>query len=135
MIQNIVPVTSETLAGEIAKIKFEGYKFITMTCVEMDANTVDVIYHFDKEYQLKNFRLTVSKDAAIPSISHIFMAAFLVENEIQDLFDVKFSGLIIDFKRTLYFDDKPQTAPLCRYTVNQIKSPETTEAQEPQTAK
>jgi hypothetical protein len=52
------------------------------------------------------------------------MAAFLAENEIQDMFHLKFKGLIIDFNRTLYFDDNAQTAPLCRYTVSQIKSPE-----------
>jgi len=70
----------------------------------------------------------------IPSISNIYMAAFLAENEIQDLFNVKFSGLVIDFKRTLYFDDALQTAPLCRYSVNEIKQKESDVIQNPEEA-
>ena len=129
MIENIVPVTPETLAGEIAKVKYEGFKFVTLTCVELDASTVDIIYHFDRDYKLKNFRLTIPKNMNVPSISHIYMAAFLAENEIQDLFNMKFSGLVIDFKRTLYFDDALQAAPLCRYSVNEVKPPESAETQ------
>jgi ech hydrogenase subunit D len=127
MIENVVSVNPETLVGEIAKAKYEGYRFVTMTCVELDADKVEIIYHFDKNFILKNYRMTIEKDAAIPSISHIFMAAFLVENEIQDMFHVAFNGLLIDFKRTLYFDDKTERAPLCRYTVSETKSAQSAE--------
>jgi len=131
MLENVVSISPETLVGEIAKTKYEGYRFVTLTCVELDADTVEVIYHFDRDFTLKNIRLKVAKDTDIPSISHIFMAAFLAENEIQDMFHLKFKGLIIDFNRTLYFDDDAQSAPLCRYTVSQTKSPEPELAQSP----
>jgi ech hydrogenase subunit D len=124
MIENVVTVTPGTLIGEIAKAKYDGYRFVTMTCVELDADTIEVIYHFDRNLTLKNYRLNISKCEDIPSISHIFMAAFLVENEIQDFFNVAFSGLIIDFKQTLYLEDEAQRAPLCRYTVSRTASPE-----------
>jgi ech hydrogenase subunit D len=129
MLENVVSVNPEALVGEIAKTKYEGYRFVTMTCVELNADTIEVIYHFDRDFMLKNIRMTAAKGVEIPSISHIFMAAFLVENEIQDMFHVKFNGLIIDFNRTLYFDDEAQTAPLCRYTVSQTKSPEPEQSQ------
>jgi ech hydrogenase subunit D len=131
MLENVVSVSPENLAGEIAKTKYEGYRFVTMTCVELDADTVELIYHFDRDFTLRNIRLTALKNMEIPSISHIFMAAFLVENEIQDMFHLKFNGLIIDFNQTLYFDDETQTAPLCRYTVRQTKSPEPGQSQNP----
>jgi Ni,Fe-hydrogenase III component G len=37
--------------------------------------------------------LTVPKDTLVPSISPVYFAAFLVENEIQDLFGIRFQGL------------------------------------------
>jgi ech hydrogenase subunit D len=131
MLENVVSISPETLAGEIAKAKYDGYRFVTMTCVELDADTVEVIYHFDRDFKLKNYRLAVPKNMCIPSISHIFMAAFLAENEIQDMFHLKFNGLIIDFNQTLYFDDDAQLAPLCRYTVKKIKPPEPEQSQSP----
>jgi ech hydrogenase subunit D len=67
---------------------------------------------------LKHLRLTVAKDAFVPSLSPVFFAAFLVENEIQDLFGVRFQGLVIDYGRTLYFDDEVREAPFCRFVVN-----------------
>jgi ech hydrogenase subunit D len=131
MLENVVSISPESLVGEIAKAKYEGYRFVTMTCVELSADTVEVIYHFDRNFTLKNYRMMVPKNADIPSVSHVFMAAFLVENEIQDMFHLKFNGLIIDFNRTLYFDDDAQSAPLCRYTVSQTKSPEPDQRQNP----
>ena len=117
MKEETIPVTKETVIGETAKIKIEGYRFVTMTCVELDENQVDVIYHFDKNLQLKHFRLTVSKDTLIPSISVVYQSAFLVENEIQDLFGIHFDNLFIDYRRTLYLGGETIAAPFCKFTV------------------
>lgn len=123
MLENVVSVTPEILADESAKIKYQGYKFITMSCVEKDASHVEIIYHFDRELKLKHFRLTVPKDTVIPSISNVYLTAFLVENEIQDLFNVRFSGLVIDFNRTLYLEDEVKDIPFCRYTLAETDMP------------
>jgi ech hydrogenase subunit D len=107
------------ILGEAARAKAEGYRLVTLTCVELDATSVDLLYHFDRNFELKHLRLTVPKDALVPSITPIYFAAFLVENEIQDLFGVRFQGLVIDYDRTLYLDEEVRTAPpFCRYVVN-----------------
>lgn len=111
-------VTPETVAGEAAKIKYEGYRLVTLSCVEIDGGHVEILYHFDKNLVLRHFRLAAAKETVIPSISTVFSAAFLAENEIQDLFDVRFSGLIIDFNRTLYLDGPGAKVPFCRYSVS-----------------
>jgi hypothetical protein len=49
--------------------------------------------------------------------SAIYFAAFLVENEIQDLFGIRFSGLAIDYQRTLYGEESTRITPFCKYTV------------------
>ena len=126
MLENVLPVTLETLLDEAAKIKFSGYKLVTLSWVERDPATVEVLYHFDRDFQLKHLRLSTPRDAAIPSISSIFSAAFLVENEIQDLFGLSFNGLIIDFKRTLLLENGTRLGPLCRYSTAGPAPAETT---------
>ena len=117
MIENVIPVTLETLLDETVKIKFSGAKFVTLSCVETDAKTVDILYHFSRDYELTHFRVNVPKNIAVPSISHIYACAFLAENEIQDLFNISFTNLSIDFKRTLFLENGIRSGPLCRYSV------------------
>jgi ech hydrogenase subunit D len=124
MKEETILVTKETVIGETAKIKIDGYRFVTMTCVELDENQVDVIYHFDKNLQLKHFRFTVPKDTLIPSISVVYQSAFLAENEIQDLFGIHFDNLIIDYRRTLYFEGETSAVPFCKFTVKRKEKSE-----------
>jgi ech hydrogenase subunit D len=117
MQEEVIFVSSDILVGEVAKIKVEGFRFVTMSCVELDGNTVNILYHFDKDLTLKHLRLTASKDSAVPSISSVYFAAFLVENEIQDFFGIRFKGLVLDYERTLYLDEEVKIKPFCRYTL------------------
>lgn len=117
MIEQVTAVSAENVVGETAKMKVAGYRFVTLSCVEIDETTVDILYHFDREYQLKHLRLTVPKDAPVPSISPVYFAAFLVENEIQDLFGIRFQGLAIDYDRTLYLEAEVKKTPFCKYVV------------------
>jgi ech hydrogenase subunit D len=117
MQEEVIFVSSETLVGEAAKIKVEGFRLVTMSCVELDGDTVDILYHFDKDLTLKHLRLTASKDSAVPSISSVYFAAFLVENEIQDFFGIRFKGLVLDYERTLYLDSEVKIKPFCKYSV------------------
>jgi ech hydrogenase subunit D len=117
MLDAISPVSLDTVVGESAKLKAGGYRFVTMSCTALDDNSVDIVYHFDKNLQLRNLRLTAAKNAAVPSISTVYFAAFLVENEIQDLFGIRFEGLVIDYERTLYLDGEVTVTPFCKYAV------------------
>jgi len=115
--EEVISVSSDVLVGEVATAKVQGFRFVTMSCVELDGNSVDILYHFDKDLALKHIRLTVLKDSAVASISPVYFAAFLVENEIQDLFGIHFKGLVFDYRRTLYLDEEVKVTPFCRYTV------------------
>jgi ech hydrogenase subunit D len=117
MIEQVMAISPENVVGETAKMKVEGYRFVTLSCVELDETTVDILYHFDREFQLKHLRLTVPKDCPVPSISPVYFAAFLVENEIQDLFGIRFQGLAIDYDRTLYLEAEVKKTPFCKYVV------------------
>ncbi|MEZ4576436.1 MAG: NADH-quinone oxidoreductase subunit C [Desulfobacterales bacterium] len=66
---------------------------------------------FPRDYELTHFRVNVPKNIAVPSISHIYACAFLAENEIQDLFNISFTNLSIDFKRTLFLENGIRSGP------------------------
>lgn len=117
MIENLVDITNDQLLGEVQKLKYDGYRFVTSTCVDNGDGTIDVIYHFDKNYEMKNLKLKVPKDEEIDSISKIYFCSILVENEMSELFGLKVSGMAIDYGgKMLLSDDTPEN-PMAR---NQI---------------
>jgi ech hydrogenase subunit D len=118
MLGEVISVSLDDMIEKVAKKKVEGYRFVTMSCAQLDENTIDILYHLDKDLKLINFRLTVPKNAAVPSISPVYFAAFLVENEMQDLFDIRFTGLVIDYERTLYLEEEVKITPFCKYSIS-----------------
>ncbi len=118
MREEVIPVTLETVVGKTLDMKKDGYRLVTLSCVELDPDTVDILYHFDKDLDLRHLRLTIPKGEAAPSISLVYFSAFLVENEIQDQFGIRFEGLVLDYDRTLYLEEEVQGAPYCRITVS-----------------
>lgn len=122
----VIPVRPDTLVGEVARLKAEGYRFVTISSAVADAQAIDILYHFDMNLTLKHLRLTVAKDSSVPSITAVYPAAFLVENEIQDLFGIAFEGLAVDYKRTLYLEEEVKVTPFCRYTATQAPPVEQT---------
>lgn len=134
MREEIIPVGAEALVGEVAKLKVQGYRLVTLSCTELDATAVDILYHFDKGLGLKHLRLTAAKTIPVPSISPVFFAALLVENEIQDFFGLQFEGLVVDYRGTLYLEEESLKMPFCRFsirTTGKEEQPPAEPAQEP----
>jgi len=117
MLEDLLPIGIDNLLRETAALKIAGYRLVTLTCTALDENHCDILYHFDRGLALKHLRLEIASETVVPSISPLYFAAFLVENEIQDLFGIRFSGLAIDYERTLYGDEKTRITPFCKYTV------------------
>jgi len=126
MLHDVTCVSRETLVGEVAKIKVQGYRFVTLSCAQRDEDAFDIFYHFDQNLALKNLKLSVSKEVPVPSITPVYIAAFLVENEIQDLFGIIFDGLVVDYRRTLYLEKEIKAAPFCRRTEGKTAGSEAT---------
>ncbi len=121
MIDHIEDITAETLIGKVEALKKEGYRLVTMTATDLDAETVDLLYSFDKDLALMHLRLSAKKNAPAKSISGVYFAAFLVENEIREQFGLTFEGLVLDFGGALLLEDSVRPTPLCRYTVVEAK--------------
>ncbi|GAB6176982.1 NADH-quinone oxidoreductase subunit C [Desulfobaculum senezii] len=109
MIENLKEVTKETVANEILMLKNDGYRLVAMSCTEVDDDTVDILYHMDKDLELVNLRMMAEKAKPVPSISGIYFCAMLSENEMRDQFALDFDGLVLDFNRSLLLDEEIST--------------------------
>lgn len=80
----------------------EGWRYVQILAVNKD-DGVDLVYSYMLDGELDNVVISdVARDAVIPSISDIFLEAFVCENEIHDLFGVRFEGIAIDFLGNFY---------------------------------
>ncbi len=113
------PVAPAQLVAEVTKLKADGYRLVTMSSVEIDAENMEILYHFDKDLKLTNLRLSLKKGGSVPSISGVLFTAFLVENEIRDQFGVSFEGLVVDYQGKLLNETvlTTTTSPFCRMQV------------------
>lgn len=111
MKDSTISITPDQVVGACARMKAQGYRFVTMTCTALDENELEILYHFDKDFELSHLRLNISCDSHLPSISAVYFCAFLVENEIRDLFGLRFQGLPLDYAGTLYLDEEVKDAP------------------------
>ncbi|MEI6564289.1 MAG: NADH-quinone oxidoreductase subunit C [bacterium] len=111
MLNNVSEIALDHISTEVWKLKQDGYRFVTMTCCDR-GESHDILYHFDKNYQLKHLRVTLPKGTALPSISSIFFAALLVENEMKDLLGVVVNGMAIDFQGHFMIAEGCPTTPL-----------------------
>jgi ech hydrogenase subunit D len=103
-------VSPENILSEVAARLPMGYRFVTMTCTDL-GTAHDLLYHFDRDFHLETLRMTLPRGQKPPSISVIYSAALLVENEIQDLFGIRFSGLVLDYQGRLLLSEGAPAAP------------------------
>lgn len=89
----------------VARTHFEaGYRFITLTVVNLGEGGLDIIYHYDKNLEMKHYRVTVPAHSTVPSISEIYFCAMLVENEARDHYGITWEGIVVDFQGHLYLE-------------------------------
>lgn len=97
MIDNLETLPTENIHERVHELHDSGYRFVTMTACTNQDGTVDIYYSFDLEFKLITLKATVDAGFTVRSISDIYLAAAFVENEIGELFEVKFKGLAVDY--------------------------------------
>lgn len=105
-------VTAAELLEKVASLPLRGYRFVTMTAVDCGENFV-IYYHFDRNFELYTLKLTLPKPGVVNSISNICFAALIVENEIQDLFGIRFENLAIDYEHHFLLAADAPEKPFC----------------------
>lgn len=99
--QTIIPISVGEVVQKAEQAKKDGHRLVQVGCTKI-GETFEIIYVYDKDYLLLNYRITVRQDEEIPSISSVYWGAFVYENEIHDLYGLHVKGINIDFKGTFY---------------------------------
>jgi len=94
--RNIVPITSSELIEKISDLKADGYRLAQVCCTKVSAG-FEILYSLDKDNYLLNLKLTIPEEEEIMSITGIYWAAFIYENEMQDLFGVKIKHMALNY--------------------------------------
>ncbi len=114
MLTNEQTIAIDQLMPRAEELREQGYRFIAITCVKV-AEGFDLIYHFDRDLVLAHIKLIVVDGAAVHSISMLYPGAYFVENEIHDLYGVRFTGLSVDYEGRFILAEDAPTTPMITY--------------------
>ena len=99
--QNFTPVELSRLLSEVKDLKAEGYRF-GQACATVIGDDLRIIYSFDKDHVLKNLKLIVPYGKEVESITGVYWPAFIYENEMHDLFGIKFNHMELDYEGNFF---------------------------------
>jgi NADPH-dependent glutamate synthase beta subunit-like oxidoreductase/ActR/RegA family two-component response regulator len=122
-LENERTVSKSELITEIQKMLALNYRFGTASCLDL-GDRFEVIYHFEQGVDLANIRVHIGKNDSLPSISHIYLSASLIENEMKELFGINIVGSIIDFKGGMLHGQESPKATMFRAIPIVVKLPE-----------
>ncbi|MGQ9658525.1 MAG: NADH-quinone oxidoreductase subunit C [Thermochromatium sp.] len=76
----------------------DGSRLVQMTGTA-HADHFEILVSYERDNRCIHYRVQLPRDPLpeLPSLSAIFPAAFTYENELKDLFGLRFSGLTIDY--------------------------------------
>lgn len=100
--QPITNIEPKELIEKVRKLHKEGNRLVQICCTKVGENSFEITYSFDKDFKMTTLRVTIPLEIELPSITEVYSAAFLYENEIHELFGVSFKEINIDFKGHLY---------------------------------
>ncbi|MCX6649190.1 MAG: FAD-dependent oxidoreductase [Candidatus Bathyarchaeota archaeon] len=112
-------VDKNDLFYRLNELKGSDARFLTITALDSD-NEVELIYHFEKGLSVINLHLKYPKSEPVQSITTIYPVAFIAENELQDHFDVKISGLNVDFGGKFLHVETAEQDTLIKPTVGPV---------------
>jgi ech hydrogenase subunit D len=95
-IQNFIALEPAQLLDKVQDLKAEGYRFGQACCTKVSEG-FELTYSFDQDHVLTNLRLVFPEEEEIMSITGIYWPAFIYENEMQDLFGVKFKHMALNY--------------------------------------
>ena len=92
----------EKLHHEAAVMKADGWRFIQTHAVNCE-DSVDLYYSFMNDGLIRNYKVRgVTKDQPVQSVTDLFLAAFVFENEARELFGVDMRDIVLDFQGAMY---------------------------------
>lgn len=98
-------IECDTLFDKIVSLKEANYRFVQICATTLDASC-ELLYTFIApdavNGELTGIIVDVPDGLPIPSITELYPAAFVFENETHDLFGVDIYGINLDFHGEFY---------------------------------
>ncbi len=96
LIQEFEEISASQLLGKVRDLKESGHR-LGQVCATTKEDGYEILYSFDKDYVLKNLRLKIGPDEEVESVTKQYWSAFIYENEMHDLFGIKFLHNELDY--------------------------------------
>ncbi|MHC1630125.1 MAG: NADH-quinone oxidoreductase subunit C [Methanoculleaceae archaeon] len=97
--ETITGIAVPDIISTADRMKEAGWRLAAITAARTD-DSYDLTYSFGRDGRLCHYRVRISPDEVVPSISGIYPGAFVYENEIHDLFGIEVHGLRVDYGGT-----------------------------------
>lgn len=124
--QDFRSIPLDKLIDTCRERKDEGYR-LAQLCPKLERDdSITLIYTFIKESEMINYKVSGIKKGVteVPSVTELFIAAFVFENEAHDLFGVNVVGNLIDFQGKFYSFAEGVEAPMTIVTPAQLATRE-----------
>lgn len=100
--QSIESAEAHDLLSIASDMKTGGWR-LGQACATMAGEMIEVLYTFEKDYILKNYKVTIdAKAPELQSVTSVYAYAFIYENEMHDLFGITFKNLSLDYGGKFY---------------------------------
>jgi len=100
-VQEIKEIPYSDLPMKAKELADGGYRAVQICATSKDGKT-EILYSFDKDFKMINYRVNVPNEMRVPSITGSFWSAFIFENEVHDLFGIEFTDLVLDYKGNFF---------------------------------
>lgn len=100
-VKEVTDIAVDEILVKAKALSEDNYRVVQICATSKNGKT-EVLYSFDKELGLVNFRVRVPDKMTLPSITQYFWSAFIFENEVHDLFGVEFTDLVLDYKGNFF---------------------------------
>lgn len=100
--QTFSPLPLSEVHALAAEREAAGWRYVQILAVNTEEG-VDLVYSYMLDGRLENFNVSgVKPTDVVPSITDLYLEAFVCENEIHDLFGVNIANIAIDFGGMFY---------------------------------
>lgn len=124
--QDFRPLALENLIDTCKEYKEKGYRLDQLLPKLERDNTITLIYTFVLDNEIVNFKIggIIKNETVVPSVTELFIAAFVFENEAHELYGVNIEGNVLDFKGNIYKFPDGVEAPMTIISPEQLAARE-----------
>lgn len=124
--QDFRPLALDALINTCKEYKEKGYRLDQLLPKLERDDSITLIYTFVMGDDIINFKISGIKknETVVPSVTELFLAAFVFENEAHELYGVNIEGNVLDFKGKFYQFPEGIEAPMTIISPEQLAARE-----------